>query len=244
MTLLRLTQDCGWQGGCPALFTRPGGGFVVQGPEVDTPQSGTGETAVEVPGSVLLEVAAGQDQPMSLEEFGALFGSFRHSAFRLETLSRYSVDVEEEPFRRFVSQQPMPPMREWEAGRRWLDVIAQATAEGRRWQKVHLIRGPLTDYLRFELWTYAQTAEAGEEIGIIHVGPGDAPELGREDFWFFDDETVVRMVYDREGRFLGPVAVTGPEVAVYRYRRDVALGQSTPLATYAATVPSGGARSA
>ena len=117
MTLLRLTEGCGWQGGCPALFTRPGGGFVVQGPVVEGQQLGTGETAVEVPGSILLEIAAGQDHPMSLEEFGALFGSFRHSAFRLETLSRYAVDVEEEPFRRFVSGQPLPPMREWEAGR-------------------------------------------------------------------------------------------------------------------------------
>src|SRR5437660_9842441 len=81
MTLLRLTEGCGWQGGCPALFTRPGGGFVVQGPVVEGQQLGAGETAVEVPGSVLLEIAAGQDHPMSLEGFGALSGSFRHSAF-------------------------------------------------------------------------------------------------------------------------------------------------------------------
>ena len=243
MTLTRLDESsCGMSGTCPALFMNAAGQFVVQGSRTEGEDMAPHETAVEVPPSILLPIGAGKDAPMSHEDFGALFHTFRQTAFRLEVLSRYSVDAEAELFRQFLACEELTPIRDLEAGRIWIETIAHAVTQGKRWQKVHLIRGPLTDYLRFELWVYEQTAAAGENIGIIHVQPGEVPELGRDDFWLFDDELAVRLLYDREGRFIGPVAVTGPEVNVYRYRRDAALRQAIPLATYLEAAPSRVAR--
>lgn len=99
---------------------------------------------------------------------------------------------------------------------------------------MHIIRGELTDYLRWETgWGYPDNADAGEDIRILHVGPDELPELGDEDFWLFDDELAVLMRYGPQGAWLGQDATRDAEVLeVCRRKRDRALTLAVPLLEY------------
>lgn len=169
---------------------------------------------------------------MTPEEFGEVFRSFERDAFRLETLSRYDVGGEDEKIRRFLAGESRPEPDE--AKRGWLGLIRSSVDVGKRMHRVHLIRGALTDYLRWEIeWGYPPNAEAGEKIGILQVGEKDLPELGNEDFWLFDDRLAVLMQYGPEGQWLGQVAAEEPAVIVACQRkRDIATTLAVTLDDY------------
>lgn len=74
----------------------------------------------------------------------------------------------------------------------------------------------------------------GERIRIISFdGPWSETWLPREDFWLFDDATVVHMSYDPDGRFVDGEIETGPAIVLDRVNRKlVALNASRPLSEY------------
>ena len=165
-----------------------------------------------------------------------MFRSFQYTAYRLETLQHYDVPYEQEPFRRFLAGEPCPvdyATREWA-----LNVRAQ-TAARKRFQRVHVVVEPLTDYLKFELtWPYAAHVEAGEEIRIIPVAegswPAGVPGHGR-DYWLFDSCLLVRTHYDPAGRFVGAEITDEPGAVVQASLwRDAAWQQAIPYAEYLA----------
>lgn len=167
---------------------------------------------------------------MDLTDLGRIVDRSTRSAFRLETLAQYLVPQEAEEFDAWRNGRP-GPLQTPESSP-WLEKIRTTTARGYRWYRVHVIDYPLTDYLRYELWGYQANAAAGEEI---HIAERDAhPDLAllREDFWLIDDETAVRMVYARDGRFLHPELVA--DVAPYLQARDTALRHAEPLDAYLA----------
>jgi uncharacterized protein DUF6879 len=164
------------------------------------------------------------------DEFGKLFESFTSSAFRLETLPEYRVPQDVESLRLFRDGQPPSESRKH---RQWLTTVRNAVARGARMQRVRIVQTPLTEYQRFQFsWGYVENSEAGEDIRILDHEPAG---LLREDYWLFDDATVVRLDYDNEGRFLRPVVVKDAEP--YRRCRDLALAAAVPFKEYRAAVP-------
>ena len=172
---------------------------------------------------------------MNFEEFDAHFETFRATAFRLETLPRYSDEIEDAELALFLAGKPLPersPQTE-----PWLKRVADTTVAGKRWQRVHVVSHPLSDYLRFELVGYEPNAEAGEDVRIasrdIH------PELTglQQDFWLFDAETpepsALLMHYDASGRLTGFDRTTGPDIiSRCRRERDLAIACSVSLRDY------------
>lgn len=145
---------------------------------------------------------------MKATDLAALFRDFRYTVFRLETLPTYSIEGEAESLALWRAGQPEPA---WRNDRPWLTTVRQAVAAGKFMHRVRTVRHPLSEYIRFELdWGYPANVDAGEDIRILELSRDDElpwipdPEAGY-DFWLFDDVTVVRMDYDHEGRFLGPV---------------------------------------
>jgi hypothetical protein len=167
---------------------------------------------------------------LAAADFRKLFESFLASAFRLEALPRYSVPGEAEAFRLFLEGNPKPARKDGP----WQEMIRRHRREGRLMQRVRVIRGGLTDYLRWEMgWGYPDNAAAGEDIRILHVGADDLPELGSEDFWLFDDERVVLMRYGPEGDLIERVPSLDPGILdACRRKRDVALSLAVPLSAY------------
>jgi hypothetical protein len=166
---------------------------------------------------------------------GELFGSFQHSAFRLEALDRYLVEGEQEAsFQQFLRDDTLPePGPEEQA---WLRQVTDWKAAGKTLERVHAIGAELTPYLRWELEMYQRTSAAGEDIRIC--GATRRPWLQQAisaDFWLFDDATAVECRYDPSGRWLGVEAATHP-IDYYRRLRTLLLSPevSVPLTAYLA----------
>ncbi|MGW9118086.1 DUF6879 family protein [Streptomyces sp. NPDC055663] len=121
------------------------------------------------------------------EEFGQLFETFERSTFRLETLAVYSVEEERQEFERFLADGDMGP--DWDDNPWVWSVIDK----GKEVSRAHVLRSPLTDYLRYELAAYPGKITAGETIGIIDQADQDVVDLPDHDFWLFDDQDVHRM---------------------------------------------------
>ena len=72
---------------------------------------------------------------VSGDAFGALFGSFEHTAFRLELRERYDSPGEREPLRRFLAGEPDDLA--W--NRSWLALMAEHAAAGRVVRRVRVV---------------------------------------------------------------------------------------------------------
>lgn len=170
-------------------------------------------------------VILGLDDP----EFDRLFERVERSWFRLETLQRYDVDYEREPFARFLRGEPL----DIDSGD-YEELVRGHVAAGRRLARVHVIEEPHNDYIRYELAAYRLNVDAGEDVRVIPVGSGDWPEgVPRHDYWLFDDRNLWLMHYDAGGAFTGAELVED-SVAIERHQRwwDAALAQSISLAEY------------
>jgi hypothetical protein len=140
---------------------------------------------------------------MELEEFSALFERFERSAFRVEARGRYDVDEEREEFAKFLEGKGLRP-RTAETDP-WLELVAAAKGAGRLIERVRIVGQPLTDYTRFEFAAYCDNKAAGEKVQVRpRTALTDADQgWASEDFWIFDEQLVVVLQYDAEGRFLG-----------------------------------------
>jgi hypothetical protein len=168
-------------------------------------------------------------------DFAALFTSFRHTAYRLETLQHYGVGYEDESFRSFFTGEPpaADPARD-----EWTGIVRAAVADGKRFQRVHLVTEPLSDYLRYELqWWYEPNSRAGDDVRILPenmVPAGDLPALATlGDYWLFDSRDLWVMHYDADGRFGYAEQVADPGVIITcSYWRDAAMHYAVPYADY------------
>jgi hypothetical protein len=165
------------------------------------------------------------------EQLGAYIDErFTRRLFRLETHDHLDVSSDGDDFQRYLAGQPGPDMSRRDA---WLNVIRNEVAEGKHTYRVHVVRSPLTDYLRFDFeWGYVYNEQAGEHIGILDLAERESPrELIFKDFWLIDDEHLVLMHYDNDGRFVGAEPVDEPQ-QLHRYKDCAAV-------TWAASQPFG-----
>jgi hypothetical protein len=175
---------------------------------------------------------------MNIDDFDAVFDRFQVTAFRLETLPRYA-DDEDEEFAIFLAGKPLPERSTRTVP--WLRRVADTTVAGARWQRVHVLNRPLTDYLRFEMVGYQANVEAGEDVRIADRGMCPELETLHRDFWLFDAETpdafAMLMHHDPAGHLVGFDIVDDAEtIDVCRRERDLAVSLSVPLDEYAAAL--------
>jgi hypothetical protein len=166
-----------------------------------------------------------------MPDLGTLLASFRTSAFRLETRDLYQVEQERQWFEGFCRGEPLPELTPENDS--WLRLVADKTAAGAGMTRVHIVRRPPSQYVQFELALQVSSVAAGEQIHIVERGTH--PELDRADtdFWLFDDQVVVVVHYDDQGRFIGTEQTR--EVAPYCALRDLALTLGEPLRDYQTT---------
>ena len=145
---------------------------------------------------------------VSGDAFGALFGSFEHTAFRLELRERYDSPGEREPLRRFLAGEPDDLA--W--NRSWLALMAEHAAAGRVVRRVRVVSVPLSEYSRFGLWCAQFAIEAGEDIRYLDRAKAEGlPDL---DYWVFDSRRVAKLHFDHLDRLLGAEMITDPSVIV------------------------------
>ena len=178
-------------------------------------------------------------------DLNACFDLFERTAERLEVLPAYAVGgAEEERLRAFRLGLPRPERSVRTSP--WLARIARTTAAGKCWRRVRVLGWPLTEYQRYQLAGYQESAAAGD---VIRIADRSAhPELAAldRDFWLFDAEGpqpfAALMSYDEAGGYLGS-EITAAAAGVERCKaaRDLAAHYSVPLDTYLARLRSAAA---
>jgi hypothetical protein len=162
------------------------------------------------------------------EQWRSFFDAFKRTAFRLETYPAYGVTTEREEYEHFLfsGRLSIPDDDPW------LRRVRRFRATGRWVGRVHTITRPLTDYLRYEFEVYRHSVTAGEDIRILDLTGQPDSGLPAQDFWLFDDTSVVRMDYDDEGTQLGRELLEDTDPAPYVRWQQVALARALPYAEY------------
>lgn len=158
---------------------------------------------------------------------------FTRTAFRLEVLDFYSVASDGGEYQRYVDgREPEPGFKD-----QWTSVLAAEREQGKRRHRVHVLRTPLNDYLRYECeWGYAPNVAAGEQVKILDLAEVARPDgLVNEEFWLLDDEVAFVMLYDDAGEFVG--AELADDVDRYRRARDAAEAAGEDFTTWWARHP-------
>jgi hypothetical protein len=148
--------------------------------------------------------------------------------FRLETLDHYDVSSDGGDFQRYMHGEGSPDPERKAA---WHKVLQADLDRGVVTSRVHVVRSPLSDYLRYEFeWGYAYNL-AYEHIRILDLAEQPAPaELdGAGDFWLVDGQDAAVMHYDGDGRYLG-FEVSG--ASRYRAAAAAAWRAAVPFETY------------
>jgi hypothetical protein len=93
-----------------------------------------------------------------------------------------------------------------------MTLIQNATAAGKMFRRARIISEPVTDYIRYEWEGAGPNIEAGEEIKWLPRRSASAIALPGNDFWLFDDATVVFTVFTGEGDVFERQLTTDPAV--------------------------------
>ncbi|MFF7469707.1 DUF6879 family protein [Streptomyces sp. NPDC008092] len=75
--------------------------------------------------------------------------------------------------------------------RPWLRLIADLVAQGVEVRRARIVSEPVSDYIRFEHHLTGPTAAAGEQVRWLPRRRASALPLPGNDFWLFDDSSVV-----------------------------------------------------
>ncbi|WFB07843.1 hypothetical protein LRS74_12900 [Streptomyces sp. LX-29] len=162
------------------------------------------------------------------DRWQAMFRDFRSEAWRLETLPVYRVPQEADEFARFLAGEPLVVPESDD----WTKLVRRHRRNGGTVGRVHVLRRPLSDYLRFEFARYyAPQVRVGEDIRILDVTDRGNPLADVQDFWMFDRRTVVLMNYDSDGTQRNRRLYDGDPRPFIEYQR-IALTESVPFEEY------------
>ncbi|PZS28171.1 MAG: hypothetical protein DLM59_15165 [Pseudonocardiales bacterium] len=164
-------------------------------------------------------------ETISYEAFDALFTSFRRDALHLEMRDAYGTAVE------------MPHLRKWEAGepddtrwlQPWFDLVRVGRQDGKVFQRARIVSEPVSDYQQWVLKDSHLYVEAGEDIRWIPRSRVSAVALPGNDFWLFDDELVVFLIFAASGHVVERQSTTDP--------RTIALCRSAFEAVWELSIP-------
>lgn len=149
---------------------------------------------------------------ISSEERDKLFTTFTREALHLEMRDVYAVQDEAERFARFLQRGYRDHGAEAEERRPWMTLIHDATAAGKVFRRARIISEPVTDYIRYEWEGAGRNVEAGEKIKWLPRRLASAIPLPGNDFWLFDESTVVFTVFTGDGDVLERQLTTDPAI--------------------------------
>jgi hypothetical protein len=137
-------------------------------------------------------------QLITAEERNRLLASCQREAVHLELRDAYAVRNEAERLALFAATGRYhgadAPDR-----RQWLDLIRGVTHAGKRVRRARIVSEPVTDYIRFEWAGTEYNVEAGEDVRWLPRRLASHIALPGNDFWLFDDTTVVFSVFTGDG---------------------------------------------
>jgi hypothetical protein len=173
---------------------------------------------------------------MASDPLSEALQSFRYSATKLETRQDYAVGEEKERLRAFREHRARPersvrttPYLQW---------VARAVLDGKSWVRARIVEYPLTDYTRYQLVGYQESAAAGEQIYIADRARSRRLEAVRQDGWLFDEgypgERALLLDYGPGSEYLGSREATPGELQRFKEDSMAVLAVAVPLNEYMA----------
>ncbi|MGK5546010.1 DUF6879 family protein [Streptomyces sp. URMC 127] len=235
--------------GCPTLYEDlDSKEILVQGDQVTDPDDiaqlrnvKDGEGFVVVPRELLANFGPKEAEHVPVlidfDEFDAMFETFEHTAWRLETRRAYRSDEETETYQRFVQGRDAG----YDLGDPWCTSRREQVALGKRFERVRILDNPPTPGQLYLLDGARRNAAVGEDIRNLWRSDADRLRLPAEDFWLFDSRVAALLHFDGEDRLTGVELITDP-VKVVRYCqvRDAAWHHAVPHEEFAGRVASAG----
>ncbi|MEV6862358.1 DUF6879 family protein [Streptosporangium subroseum] len=159
-------------------------------------------------------------------DFGRLFTSFDHTAFRLESRERYNPANEREPIRSFLTGETVD--MDWMHP--WCDLIQSHVAEGRRVERVRIVSVPFSDYTRWGLHLSRINIAAGEDIRYLERKKAEGLGLPDIDAWLFDSNRIAQMKFNEsDSTLIHAEIIDDPAIVVQHcHWRDVAMHYAIP----------------
>ena len=132
---------------------------------------------------------------ISYEELKDLFTSFQREALHLEMRDSYGTAAE------------LPHLARWQAGepddtdwlQPWLDTVRAGRRAGKVFRRARIVSEPISDYQQWVLKDSHLFVEAGEDIRWVPRSRVSMIALPGNDFWLFDDEIVVFLIFAASG---------------------------------------------
>lgn len=223
-------------GGCPGVHEDlDTGEVIVHGPQLTDPEDlgrlrhlGPDEIAIVVPRNTLVDFGPRDETPRLInasDEFDALFTSFHHTAWRLETRRRYASDEQTTEWKQFRTGKVV----EWDYDDDWCTNVRTQTSAGKRIERVRLVDSPATPGQLYLRSNAVRNCAVGEDIRNMGRAQANQLVLPDEDFWLFDSRLVARLVFDDADNLTGAELITDP-ATVNRYcqARDAAWHYAVP----------------
>ncbi|MFC9927221.1 DUF6879 family protein [Streptomyces sp. NPDC127190] len=238
--------------GCPSVHEDlDSGEVIVHGAPLTDPEDvaqlqhlSEGEVAVVVPRELLVDWApkerTRQVQTIDLDEFGALFSKFEHTAWRLETRRRYASDEADVRWTRFIETGTADANgSDSPAAKQWGDTIRAQVALGKRIERVRIVDRPATTGQRYLFESAKWNIGLGEDIRNMWRADADRLRLPAEDFWLFDSRLLALLRFDDDDQLTHVELITEPaEVVRCCMVRDAAWHQAVPREQFAAEMAS------
>jgi hypothetical protein len=166
---------------------------------------------------------------ISYEELTVLIDSFQREALHLEMRDSYGTAAE------------IPHLAKWEAGepddpgwlQPWFDRVRAATEAGKVFRRARIISEPVSDYQKWVMKDSHLFVEAGEDIRWVPRARVSAVALPGNDFWLFDDQTVVFLIFAGNGLVMDRQKTTDrTAIALCRNAFDAVWKLSIPDSEY------------
>lgn len=136
---------------------------------------------------------------ISGEDRGKFFTTFKREALHLEMRDVYAVPDEAERLALFLEKGYRDHEAEEVERRSWMDLIRNATEGGKVFRRARIVSEPVTDYIRYEWEGASVNIDAGEQIKWLPRRLASGIALPGNDFWLFDESTVVFTVFTGAG---------------------------------------------
>ncbi|MPZ83104.1 MAG: hypothetical protein GEV28_23010 [Actinophytocola sp.] len=166
---------------------------------------------------------------ITYEELTDLINSFQRQALHLEMRDSYGTAAE------------LLHLAKWEAGepddtdwlQPWFDRVRAATEAGKVIRRARIVSEPVSDYQKWVLKDSHLFVEAGEDIRWIPRSRVSTVALPGNDFWLFDDQVVIFLIFAGSGSIVGRQKVTDPTIVeLCRHAFDAAWELSIPDGEY------------
>jgi uncharacterized protein DUF6879 len=168
--------------------------------------------------------------PLSSDESSALFRDFTCSAFRLESLQTYTMPREQPSVAKFLAGESKPD----DHNAAWHQSVRGHIEAGKTMRRVKVVRRPFSDYLRYQFaWTLPGNVAAGEDYRILDLTDRSV-DLPEQDFWLFDDATVLLLNFNVDGTLRDRELANPVDLDRYRRWRDLALSDAVLFSEYRA----------